>query len=593
MKFIKNTLLILSLPLFVACSIFQPKPENFTQTYTVNLNDRSEDTFKVTLDIKGLKQENNIFQFASTAPGTYQVMDIGRFVKNFQAFDKDGNPIEITKLSVNQYQFSSVIDLAKISYEVSETWDTPVEENPIYAMCGTSIEEDHVLINGQGVFGYFHGLQSSPIEIEINYPESWLAGTAMSKTESGMYYAPTYDYLVDSPILLGKLTRASKMVEETEVEVYTYSKTGLIESEEVLKDMNDMLFAASKFVNGLPVDRYTFLYLFEDRTAGAWEHSYSSEYIYTEGPWEQIGQGVVETAAHEFFHVITPLNIHSEIIQAFNFVTPIPSQHLWLYEGTTEWASHMMLLQDNLTSLEDYLEMLHNKVSTDESFYRADYSLVDLSLNSYSKDGQTQYGNIYMRGALVAGLLDLKLLELSNGEMGLKDLVNTLAKTYGPRIPFDEASFFQEVTNRTYPEIGEFIENYIQNANPLPYKELYEVVGIDFQKEITYTDQSSLNLNLYPIQQGLYVISDYGDFKRGDFILKIDDTQVNNSNYTEFFESYAKNAPGKETKLTIYRSNSPMELTVLSEAKVVKNQFVLMENANPEQLKMRNTWLGK
>ena len=56
----------------------------------------------------------------------------------------------------------------------------------------------------------------------------------------------------------------------------------------------------------------------------------------------------------------------------------------------------MMLLQDNLTSLDDYLEMLHDKVSTDESFYRADYSLVDLSLNSYSKDGQTQYGT-FMR----------------------------------------------------------------------------------------------------------------------------------------------------------------------------------------------------
>ena len=56
-------------------------------------------------------------------------------------------------------------------------------------LCGTSIEEDHVLINGQGVFGYFHGLQSSPIGIEITHPESWLAGTAMSKTESGMYYA--------------------------------------------------------------------------------------------------------------------------------------------------------------------------------------------------------------------------------------------------------------------------------------------------------------------------------------------------------------------------------------------------------------------
>ena len=103
MKFIKNTLLILSLPLFVACSIFQPKRKLYANLYG-NLNDRSEDTFKVTLDIKGLKQENNIFQFASTAPGTYQVMDIGRFVKNFQAFDKDGNPMEITKLS-KSYQF--------------------------------------------------------------------------------------------------------------------------------------------------------------------------------------------------------------------------------------------------------------------------------------------------------------------------------------------------------------------------------------------------------------------------------------------------------------------------------------------------------
>ena len=43
------------------------------------------------------------------------------------------------------------------------------------------------------------------------------------------------------------------------------------------------------------------------------------------------------------------------------------------------------------------------------------YSLRELALTSYSDSGQAQYGNIYMRGALTAGLLDIRLLELSQG----------------------------------------------------------------------------------------------------------------------------------------------------------------------------------
>ena len=56
--------------------------------FNVNLLDRSDDTYKVQVTPPTLTQENNIFQFASTAPGTYQVMDIGRYVKGFKALDK-------------------------------------------------------------------------------------------------------------------------------------------------------------------------------------------------------------------------------------------------------------------------------------------------------------------------------------------------------------------------------------------------------------------------------------------------------------------------------------------------------------------------
>jgi hypothetical protein len=53
--------------------------------YSIDLNRRADDLFHVTLRVTGLRPENAIYQFASTAPGTYEVMNIGRYVKEFAA----------------------------------------------------------------------------------------------------------------------------------------------------------------------------------------------------------------------------------------------------------------------------------------------------------------------------------------------------------------------------------------------------------------------------------------------------------------------------------------------------------------------------
>ncbi len=452
-------------------------------SFNVNLLDRTNDTFKVQVIPPTLTADNTIFQFASTAPGTYEVMDIGRYVSNFKAYDKSGDELETNKISTNQYALTTPEKIAKIEYQIADTWDTPIKENKIYLMCGTSIENDHALINGQAVFGYFKGKQTSPIKIKIEAPEDWQIATALSKTENGYYVAKDYDQVVDSPILLGKLTKASMTVQGTSIDIYTYSKTGLVTSPEILKSMKNMLLSASGFLNGLPVKHYTFLFHFEDSTAGAWEHSYSSEYIYKEDVWNRLEKSILEVAAHEFFHVVTPLNIHSEIIAHFNFVKPVPSEHLWLYEGTTEWAAHMMLMRSGQKSLNDYFKTLKQKVDISTSFYSSEISLVQLSKTSYTPMGHRLYGNIYMKGALVAGLLDIRLIELSDGKTGLIDVIKNLAKEYGPDKPFNETSFFDDFTKETYPEIRSFFDDYIIGSKPLPLKEYYDKIGVDFDEE--------------------------------------------------------------------------------------------------------------
>jgi predicted metalloprotease with PDZ domain len=291
--------------------------------------------------------------------------------------------------------------------------------------------------------------------------------------------ADSYDQLVDSPILLGRLTRARLAVTGVPVEIYAYSQSGKITAAKLLTAMTGMLNAAGHFLGRLPVDRYTFLYHFADDGAGAWEHSFSSEYVLQEGEYtDSLGKRVTDIAAHEFFHIVTPLNIHSEIIEHFNFVTPVPSRHLWLYEGTTEWAAHAVQLRAGLKTPEEYLQTQIRKMQIDHQAFDSTYSLKELALTSYSDSGQKQYGNIYMRGALTAGLLDIRLLELSHGERGLQDLIGELTRKYGKRRAFPDSTFVDTLVAMTSPEIRDFFDRYVWESQHLPVKEYYAKLGI-------------------------------------------------------------------------------------------------------------------
>lgn len=467
---------------FVVAAIAAPaRGQTSPLEYHIDLGDPSEDLFHVRLTVDSLGPDNDVYQFASTAPGTYQVMDVGRFVQSFEAFDVAGEALGTEQLSVNQWRIDEPSRVHSIEYSITETWDTPVEEHPIYPMAGTSIESSHVLFNPHAVVGFPAGLQDAPVHVHLEYPDGWQVGTALERADDDGFAADDYDHLVDSPILAGELTVASTEVGGALVEIYTYSKSGGVRSEQLLASMSEMLASAGEFLGELPVDRYVFLFHFEwaGQTAGAWEHSYSSEYVLPDIQFsERAGAFITDIAAHEFLHIITPLNIHSEIIESFNFEQPVPSAHLWLYEGVTEWGAHAMQLRSGLTTIEEHLETIAGKIQSDRQF-RADYSLEQLSLTSYSEEGQRQFPNVYQRGALVGELLDILLLDLSDGESGLQDLLQKLMRYYGKGRAFPDCGFYDVVAAMTYPEIFEFFERYVRHAEPLPIGEYFGKLGID------------------------------------------------------------------------------------------------------------------
>jgi predicted metalloprotease with PDZ domain len=585
----KNKIRSLLVTALLAIYVLTPAQQKFY----IDLKNNTGHLFNVVLVPEQLSNQNRIYQFASTAPGTYETMDIGRFVRSFKAFDASGRELETKQASVNQWELSDPVHTAKIEYSVADTWNTPVDKNPVMAMCGTTIEKDNILINGQCVFGYFEGMQKKPIKIKLEYPADWSVGTALKLDSNGFYDAPNYDYVVDSPILLGNLTLSTTKIENTTIDVYSYSKTGKINAEQVAGLLDDILSATSQFTKGLPVEHYTFLFHFENFSVGAWEHNLSSEYIFNEAPLEDnFARELKSIAAHEFYHIITPLNIHSELVGNFNYAKPVMSQHIWLYEGVTEWASRLLQLRDNIMTLDEFLADTKSKLIMNGNFNQS-VSLVDLSL--HSTEMMDQYPNIYQKGALVACLLDIRLLELSKGTRGLREVLNELYKTYGSNKAFDEKGFFDEFTKRTYPEIADFINRYIKGTDKLPVEEYFGKLGIEY-KESMGVDSSKVSLGFgIGFKDNGFVVISVGNQSSGlmiaDKLVKLNGEEITMGNIQAKSEFIKTLKVGDQVTFTIERNGVQKEVSIKMEPRPIRHQFRVVADPTPGQSALRNAWM--
>ena len=224
------------------------------------------------------------------------------------------------------------------------------------------------------------------------------------------FQADNYDHLIDSPLMYAEPDTAIIKVANTEVLISSYSPNKLVSAKEIAASIRETLSAQTEYLGGqLPVDKYAFIFYFMDQplmSYGALEHSYSSFYYMPEASIDQMEQQLRDFAAHEFFHIITPLTIHSEEIHHFDFNSPQMSKHLWLYEGVTEYFAGHAQVSGGLIGIPEYVNMLREKLIVSTLNFNDSLAFTDLSkgaLNEY----EDQYINVYQKGALIGMCLDL------------------------------------------------------------------------------------------------------------------------------------------------------------------------------------------
>ena len=600
----KLLLLISTFYLFGFSMLAMPNsPKPIKIIYNADVTNYKDDLFHITVFTNGLGKENDIYNFPATVPGTYSNLNFGRFIKSFKAYDKEGNELQSKNISENRWQIKDADKLAKLVYDAEDTFDSEIAENKVIPMAGTGICNDFIVLNTFALFGYFEGLQNNPVKVKLDYNSDWTIGTSLTIDGNGYYTAENYDYLADSPVLIGDLTTASTTVNDIKVGVYVYSPDTTVNADKILKVADKVLQSSAAFIGYSPVKQYNFLMCFMGMEefqrngiagAGALEHSYSSLFVFPMG--KEFSDEVQDDMAHEFLHILTPLNLHSEIIQPFNFEVPTSSEHIWLYEGVTEWASDIMQLRGGLITVDEYIGRLSNKAKTNEIF-RQDISLAELSLGVYSEAITMQFMNFYNKGAIVATFLDLKLLELSNGKRGLREVFVDLLNKYGKSKPFSEKEFYDIFVENTYPEIEKFINDYIKGTEPLPYKEYMAKLGYNYILDRPSEDKRptlGLRIGLNDKNElTLLAVSAEGSklgLHEGDVLYKAFGEEISLQNARNLLGQISSMQVADTVALTVKQGEREVTVPILLQQRIDKHVFEEMAQLTEQQKLLRDVW---
>jgi predicted metalloprotease with PDZ domain len=442
-------------------------------------------------------------------PGSYLIRDFGKHVYDVVARDLDGRELKVTRID-------------KQSWTVANDRRGFVVEYRVFAgelSVRTSYVDDRfALLNGAGLFMYVDNHTARAAELELSPPAGWDVHTAldpgaeesrgaakgqvdpMTNASAGVwrFSAPSYDELIDSPLLLGAAEVRRFEVVGKPIELVMIAPGGCnVNLDRAAADAEQIVRAFARTLNGLPFERYSFLLVGDEVGGGGLEHHDSTAMIVRPWSFTNAGgyAGLQRLMAHEFFHVWNVKRIHDEVLGPFDYSKESYSELLWFHEGLTETMETRALLRAGLISPADYLGQLAAAWSS----YRRKpgrnaTAIAELSRDAWIKSYKPEANHAettisyYEKGNLIGVCLDLSLrlrarANRTNGSIeGLFRRLWALRDPNSGRAAIDIEDIIAAASAEAGEDMRWFFDRYVYGTEELPLPELLERAGFEVGK---------------------------------------------------------------------------------------------------------------
>jgi predicted metalloprotease with PDZ domain len=560
--------------------------------YTVVLKDTGSQQFHVTTDIKNINQPRLDLSLPTWTPGWYTVENYFKNVLRFRITDANGRVLPHTMSKKQTWNVDTRgIREIKVDYDYQAT---------VLALNQAKIAKDFAFFTGIELFLEPVGHRNDPSTVHFQIPAGWKLISALMETSDPMVYsADNYDVLVDAPTEMGKFD-VTRFEVEGKPHYFVANPAGAFNAEKSTRFtemISKVARADSAMFGGLPYDKYVIFYFFaspESNASGALEHLNSFVSFAPAGD-VATPEMIIGTAAHEYFHLWNVKRVRPAEMWPYDYSRENETPLLWVSEGFTNYYGSKSRYRAGLSTPENFLAGVAGAASGIENDEARNYiSPAESSVSTWvGYDTPVAFGiSYYTQGQNLGSLLDLSILNDTNGQRGLDDVMRALFNEHYKRgRGFTTEDMIQIINRLTRKDYHDFYRRYVFGTDVPNYDQIFGYAGYRKQER----EQQAAVLGFFGrFRSGGVTINavqpdspaSAAGLQQGDVITKINGQSVVGFDINSL--------AGKSVKLSVTRRGEEIEVPMTVGSRSVKSwQLTSVPTPTAQQSRIRDAWLKR
>lgn len=418
------------------------------------------------------------------APGSYLVRDFARNVERLVAADGAGRPLAVEKTAKHRWRIAP--DGAR---EVRVDWRVYARRMSVQECF---VDADLAILHLAALLPAVAGREREPHRLEIDAPAEWarlevplerLAG------EPAAFLAADYDALLDAPVYAGNGIARDFEVAGAGYRLVDDGGAGIWDGERAAADLAAIAAEEQRLWGAVPFRRYLFLNLLHGDGGSGLEHRDST--VLLADPFRTRARkaylGWLGLAAHELFHAWNVKRLRPVELGPFDYERENYTRSLWVAEGVTSYYDDLLVRRAGLATDAEYLAFLSEHLERHENRPgREVQPLADASFDTwirfYRPDETTANTQVsyYIKGALVAWLLDVEIRRASGGERTLDDLLRAAWERFAGERGFAETELRALAGEIAGRDLEAFFRHAVDGTGALDYAPALDWFGLRF-----------------------------------------------------------------------------------------------------------------
>ena len=460
--------------------------------YTVSIPDPKAELFSVIASLHNVTPDTLRFFFPVWAPGAYDVVNFGAFIRDLSARDAEGRALTVRRVDTGEYVIVDPPKHLTISYMVDDI--EALDNSPWFGLSDIEDSTRIAFANGPALFGYPEGFKEIPYTVTYVPPIGWDLAVALPLAEvrnnahpGGLTFtARSYDELVDAPVQMGAFQSWTFEVNGIPHTITVTAPNPISDEtgEELVAMTRQAIEIFSDFFGEMPYERYLFQFYFVRPVSfaqgfGALEHAGSSTYQMPYSGEETMVDEMMPVVAHEYWHLWSPKRFHVAALGPFDYRKPPATASLWFHEGLTEYYAHLLMARHGMITPTAFLGDFAGRLGTLNDTSQRE-PITELSRTLPYREIGDIYA-LYVKGPVLGFLLDIVIRAQTENERSLDDAMRHFNKEYGDHRgakEFTDDDIIPIIEEATGAKVADFYARYIDGVERPPIERLLSAAGL-------------------------------------------------------------------------------------------------------------------